>query len=420
MEASASAPRATALRLWRFASAVAQRLVDDRCLQVAANLTYTTLFALVPLITIAITVFAALPASKLLMARLHAFLGEQLLPPAVADTILEYVDRFATQASGLTAAGLGVLAVTAIALMATIERAFNTTWRVRRSRPLGVRIAVYWGALTLGPILMGASLWATSYVLAQSLGYARRVPGAADVLVALVPFASIATAFTLLYFLVPNRPVRFRDALIGGVVAAVLFELMKRGLTLYLARVPTYAAIYGAFAVVPIFLLWLYMSWVVTILGAVIAAMLPEYGLLRARSADSAAALFRDAVSVLRELVIAQRVPAARTPVELARAARVPLDRTEELLEGLATPGWVSHGGGDRWMLSSDADRVMVADVYRLFVAGGAAVGGGDDASRQAVERAVAAVDAALRQPLASLAPEPASGDGKPRLEAVR
>jgi membrane protein len=267
---------------------------------------------------------------------------------------------------------------------------------------------------------MGASLWATSYVVGQSLGYARQVPGAADALVTVVPFASIATAFTLLYFLVPNRPVRFRDALIGGVVAAVLFELMKRGLTFYLARVPTYAAIYGAFAVVPIFLLWMYLSWVVTILGAVIAAMLPEYGLLRARSDDSAAALFHDAVSVLRELVVAQRVPAARTPIELARAARVPLDRTEELLERLATSGWVSHGEGDRWMLSADADRIMIADVYRLFVTGNVAAGGTDDVSRQAVERALAAVDAALRQPLAALAPEPASADGKPRLEAVR
>jgi membrane protein len=420
MEASASSLRATGIRVRRFASAVAHRLVDDRCLQVAASLTYTTLFALVPLITIAFTVFAALPASKLLMARIHAFLGEQVLPPAVADTILRYVERFSTQAAGLTAAGLAVLAVTAIALMATIERAFNTIWRVRRNRPLGVRVVVYWGALTLGPILMGASLWATSYVLAQSLGYVSRVPGAADALVALVPFASIATAFTLLYLLVPNRTVRFRDALVGGVVAAVLFELMKRGMTFYLARVPTYAAVYGAFAVVPIFLLWLYTSWVVTVLGAVIAAMLPEYGLLRGRSDESAAAMFRDAVSVLRELVAAQRVSVTRTPIELARRARVPLDRTEEVLERVATPGWVSQGEGDRWTLSCDADRVTLADVYRLFVVGNAASGGADEVSRQAVERAVAAVDVALRQPLEALAPEPPSSDGKPRLEAVR
>lgn len=420
MEAPASSLRSTGTRLWRFASAVAHRLVDDRCLQVAANLTYTTLFALVPLITIAITVFAALPASKLLMARLHAFLGEQVLPPAVADTVLRYMDRFSTQAAGLTAAGLAVLVVTAIALMATIERAFNTIWRVRRSRPLGVRVVVYWGALTLGPILLGASVWATSYLLAQSLGVASRVPGAADVLVALVPFASIAIAFTLLYLLVPNRTVRFRDAVIGGMVAAVLFELMKRGLTFYLARVPTYAAVYGAFAVVPIFLVWLYMSWVVTVLGAVIAAMLPEYGLLRGRPDDSAAAMFRDAVTVLRELVVAQRVPAKRTPIELARGARVPLDRTEELLERLAAPGWVARDEGDRWMLSADADRVTLADVYRLFVVGKAASGGADEASRHAVERAIVAVDIALRQPLAGLAPEPPSTDGKPRLEAVR
>ena len=419
MEPPASPLRATGIRLWRFAAAVANRLVDDRCLQVAASLTYTTLFALVPLITIAITVFAALPASKQLMARLHAFLGEQLLPSAVADTILQHVERFSTQAAGLTAAGLAVLAITAVALMATIERAFNTIWRVRRNRPLGLRVVVYWGALTLGPILMGASLWATSYVVGQSLGYVGQVPGVADALVTLVPFASIATAFTLLYLLVPNRAVRFRDAIIGGVVAAVLFELMKRGLTFYLARVPTYAAVYGAFGVVPIFLLWLYVSWVITVLGAVIAAMLPEYGLLRGRADDSPATIFRDAVSVLRELVLAQRVPATRTPIELARGARVPLDRTEDLLETLATPGWVSQAEGDRWTLSADAGRVTLAEVYRLFVGGRPATGGSDEASRQAAERALAAVDVALRQPLEALAPEPPSNDGEPRLEAV-
>lgn len=419
MEAPAQCLRATATRIWRFAAAVSRRLIDDRCLQVAANLTYTTLFALVPLLTIAFTVFTALPASREFMTRLHEFLGEQVLPQAVSETILRYVERFTTQAAGLTAAGLAVLAVTAIALMATIERAFNTIWRVRRKRPLGLRVVVYWGALTLGPVLLGVSLWATSYVVGQSIGYARRVPGAADVLVTLVPFASIATAFTLLYLLVPNRAVRFRDALIGGVIAAVLFEVMKRGLTFYLARVPTYAAIYGAFAVVPIFLLWLYMSWVVTVLGAVIAAMLPEYGLLRGKPDESAASMFRDAVSVLRELVVAQRVPRTRSPIELARGAIVPLDRTEEVLERLAIPGWVSQGEGDRWMLSSDADRVTLAEVYRLFVVGKAATSGGDDASRQAVERAVAAVDVALRQPLAALAPEPPSDGGKPRLEDV-
>ena len=420
MDASASPLRATGIRLWRFASAVARRLVDDHCLQVAANLTYTTLFALVPLITIAITVFAALPASKLLIARLHAFLGEQVLPPAVADTILHYVERFSAQAAGLTAAGLAVLVVTAIALMATIERAFNTIWRVRRSRPLGVRLVVYWGALTLGPILLGASLWATSYLLAQSLGFASRVPGASDVLVALVPFASIATAFTLLYLLVPNRAVRFRDALIGGVVAAVLFELMKRGLTFYLARVPTYAAVYGAFAVVPIFLLWLYLSWVVTVLGAVIAAMLPEYGLLRGRADDSPASMFQDALRVLRELVAAQRVPAKRTPAELARGARVPLDRTEDVLEQLAVPGWISQAEGDRWLLSCEPDRVTLADVYRLLVVGNPASGGADEGSLQVLDRAVTAVEAALSQPLATLAPESPVRASTPRVQAVR
>ncbi|MCX7892399.1 MAG: YihY family inner membrane protein [Burkholderiales bacterium] len=409
--------RATGLKLWRFAAAVGQRLVSDRCLEVAASLTFTTLFALVPLLTIAITVFAALPVAKELMARIHAFLGEQLLPPAVADTILGYVHRFAQQAAGLTAVGLAVLAVTAVTLMATIERAFNTIWRVRRPRPLGVRIVVYWGALTLGPILVGASLWATSYVVVKSLGYVQGLPGAADAVLALVPFASIATAFTLLYMLVPNRAVRFRHALIAGVVAAVLFEAMKRALAFYLSGFATYTAVYGAFAAVPIFLLWLYLSWVVTVLGAVIAAMLPEYGLLRARRDAGAASWFTDALALLAALVAARRIPRALAPAELARTAGVPLDRTEELLERLAAPAWVARTDQDLWILSCDAEQVTVGDVYRLVVSGPPAQGA-DAVARELAERIDAAVRESLRQPIAELArQEPAD---RRRLEAVR
>src|SRR5262245_47760967 len=226
--------------LARFAAHVGRRFVEDNCLHLAASLTYTTLLSLVPLLTIALTLVSAFPVFKEFTQGVDDFFAQNVLPPVVAKTVTRYITQFTDRAGRLTAVGVSFLAVTAVMLMLTIERAFNTIWRIRRPRPLVFRILTYWAVLTLGPLLIGVSLTMTSYLVSASLGFAEQVPGGATVLLGLVPVLLAIVAFTLLYFLVPNRSLLLRHAVIGGLAAALMFEMMKRGFALYIAKVPSY------------------------------------------------------------------------------------------------------------------------------------------------------------------------------------
>src|SRR5215470_2726114 len=231
----------------RFIAQVVRRFVEDDCLNLAASLTYTALLSLVPLVTIALTLFAAFPVFKEFTQGLDDFFARNMLPPNVAKTVAGYLDQFARSAGRLTAVGIVFLAVTAIMVMLTIERAFNAIWRVQRPRPLVFRILTYWGVLTLGPLLIGVSLTITSYFVSVSLGFANQIPGGASAFLLLVPVLLTAVAFTLVYYVVPNRPIEFKHAIVGGIAAAVMFEMMKRGFALYIAKFPTYTLVYGAF-----------------------------------------------------------------------------------------------------------------------------------------------------------------------------
>jgi membrane protein len=388
------------------------RFRDDGCLTLASSLTYTALLALIPLLTIALTLITAFPVFQEFTRGIDDYFARNMLPPAVARTVTRYIEQFLHSAAGLTAAGIAALAVTAIILMLTIEHAFNRIWRVTRPRPLALRVLVYWGVLTLGPLLIGVSLTITSYLVTVSLGVARRVPGAGEVLLTAVPAVLAAIAFTLIYLMVPNRPVRLLHAAIGGVVAAVLFEVMKRAFALYIAKFPTYALVYGAFAAVPIFLVWVYLCWVVTLLGAVIVALLPDYGVGAARAARTPAETFRAALDVLRVLVRAQREAHTLDTRRVLAHAGVSVEAGEPLLERLVACGWVVKAIGQRWALACDPDVVRLADVYReiVFDPRRGRRAAPDPELDAALERAAAGAAAALDAPLRTLAAEPATG----------
>jgi membrane protein len=275
---------------------------------------------------------------------------------------------------------------------------------------LAVRILVYWGVLTLSPLLIGISLTITSYLVSASLGVARHVFGGGGIVLAAVPVVLTAAAFTLVYLIVPNRPVRFVHAAIGGVAAAVLFEAMKRAFALYIAKFPTYALVYGAFAAVPIFLVWVYLSWVVTLLGAVIAAQLPDYGVGRAvHGAREPAATFRAALDILRVLVRAQRDAHTLDTRRLLGQAGVSTEMGEPVLDRLASGGLAARVVGQRWALTCDPDVVRLADVYRglVFDAKRGRKGAPDATIDAIIERAAAGVAAALDAPLRTLVEEP-------------
>ncbi len=354
--------------LLRFAWHILRRFHDDKSLQLASSLTFTTLLSLIPLVTIALTLISAYPVFASLAEQLQLFVLQNLLPEMSGKIISRYVEQFSERAGRLTAIGTLLLGVTAFTLMFTIERAFNSIWRVTRPRPLAQRVIMYWAGLTLGPILIGASLSITSYLVSISLGVARQIPFAAEALLRVVPVALTILAFSLMYFLVPNRQMRPRDAVIGGIAAGLLFELMKRGFALYVIKVPTYAMVYGAFASIPIFLIWIYLSWLVIVLGAIIAAAAPDYANLRPAGRRPVGVLFADALAVLRVLVLAQQRAQVLDVGQISAAAALPRDESEALLDELAGAGWAVKSAGERWTLACDPDQLTVAQVYREFV----------------------------------------------------
>jgi membrane protein len=386
-----------------------RRFFDDGCLMLAGSLTYTALLSLVPLLTIALTLITAFPVFEDVTRGVDDFIAKNMLPPAVAKTVTGSIEKFTQSAAGLTAAGLAVLAVTTILLMVTIERAFNKIWRVSRPRPFSFRILTYGAVLTLGPLLIGISLTITSYLVTVSLGIASHVPGAGAAVLAIVPVVLTAIAFTLMYLIVPNRRVRVVDAAIGGVAAAVLFEVMKRAFALYVANFPNYKLIYGAFAAVPIFLVWVYLSWVVTLLGAVIAARVPDYGVAAGRVGNDLNTRLRASLAILRVLVRARRDARSLDTRHVLGQAGVPTEVGEPVLDRLAAGGWAVRGVGRRWALACDPDVVRLADVYRglAFDPQRGSRGAPDAAIDAILERAAAGAAGALDVPLRTLAEEP-------------
>src|SRR5260221_3444706 len=294
-------------QLGRFVLHVLRRFNQDRCLQIASSLTFTTLLALVPLGAIALALMAAFPGFSGLGEQIHAFLLANMLPEKAGEVVTGYIEQFSGRAGQLTVLGTGVLAVAAFMMMFTIEGAFNSIWRGSRPRPVALRMLIYLATLTLGPILIRASLSITSYLVGVSLGFARQTPLPGTEILRLAPFVLTCAAFTLLYYVLPNRSVKPHHALIGGLVAALAFEIMKRSFALYIAKFPTYTFVYGAFAGIPIFLLWIYLSWVVIVIGAVITALAPDFGVLREAARRPSGSGFSEALALLLVLARAQQ-----------------------------------------------------------------------------------------------------------------
>ncbi|MGZ8203858.1 MAG: YihY family inner membrane protein, partial [Burkholderiales bacterium] len=288
-------------KLLGLARIVSRRFYDDRCMQIASSLTYTSLLSIVPMVTVALTMIAAFPVFGELTVALQTFILHNMMP-ASADVIASYTQEFSSKAARLTAVGIGFLVLTSLMTLLTIDRAFNDIWRVKRPRSIVQRIFVYWTLITVGPVLIGASLSLTSFLVGQAVGLVRGVPGVGVAVLTVVPIVLTGTALTLLYAAMPNRRIALRDAAVGGLLAAVLFEVMKRGFALYVASVPTYTLVYGAFATVPIFLVWIYVSWLVVVLGAVVVAALPEWREGAGQAEPAPGSDFFDALQILHIL----------------------------------------------------------------------------------------------------------------------
>ncbi|MDB5807380.1 MAG: tRNA-processing RNAse [Betaproteobacteria bacterium] len=357
-------------RQLRYVDYLVRRSVQDQLPQAAGSLTFTTLLSLVPLVTIALGLFAAFPLFNGAKQAIETFMLQNVLPHQASEMIGTYIAEFAESAAKLTTAGLAALAVTAAALMQTIFNAFDAIWRAQRPRPLWRRVLIYWSTITLGPVLIGTGLAITSYLVSSSLGLVAGAAWLNDMVLSLVPIVLTFIAFTLLYFTVPNSDVQLRHAAIGGLAAAVGFELMKHLFGVFVSRFPTYHLIYGTFAAVPIFLMWIYLSWMIALEGALIAATWPLYGYERADTRNWPGTRFIGAMQVLA-LLLRSREAGGATSRQIRTALRTAYSEAEALLEDLRSANWIgrletgSHEG--RWVLVCDPDTVKVADVFRRF-----------------------------------------------------
>ena len=369
--------------LFRFAS---RRLDEEHLPQVASSLTFTTVLALVPLLTIALAIFTAFPLFTTFRTSLDAYFIQNLMPKLIANTILGYLNQFAAKSTGLSAIGAVALIITAVAMMSTIDRVFNRIWRVRTARPFFQRVLVYWAIVTLGPLLIGFSISVTSYLFMATSGATLKMHVLGAIFYTVISVTLTTAAFTLLYVVVPNRAVDWRDAVWGGLLAGVSLELAKRLFAIYIVKFPTYTMVYGSVAAVPIFLIWIYLFWLITLSGALVAAAVPIIKYERWWHVPGLGTTFVDAMSILRVLYHARREgPSAIVDLTVIRLdTRIGFDEAEVLLQPMLDAGWVARMSAtattqlgnrqkrgshfDRWSLLVDLNQLKLFEVYRLFV----------------------------------------------------
>jgi len=250
------------------------RFREERLLQVAGSLTFTTLLSVVPLLAVSFALFMRFPVFRQLQRAIHEHLLKSLLPADISRTVLKHLSQFAANANSLTLVGFLFVVASAVALLLTVENMLNRIWQVPQNRPFFKRVGMYLLLLALGPLGIGVGLWAMSYLVAASAGLLETLPPSYHFLLQLGPVLFGAVGLAALFYFVPNTHVRRREALLGGLFASIALDLGKRGFAIYLLQLPSYKTVYGAFAVVPMFLVWVYFSWLVILTAAVIASSL--------------------------------------------------------------------------------------------------------------------------------------------------
>ncbi len=263
-------------QLPHFAWYIFCRAKQNRLRVAAGYLAYVTLLSIVPLVSVVFSMLSAFPVFDEIKLQIEQYVYSNFLPTA-SDIIQKNLTEFVDNASKASAVGITALILFALLLISNIDKVLNEIWRSPTKRPIVISFSIYWMVLTLGPLLLGASVAISSYVL--SLGGLQT--GMFSELVAFflrwLPLLFSVLAFLMMYLIVPNVRVRFFDALIGALAAAVLFELSKNVFALYISYFPSYQAIYGALATIPILFIWVYLSWIVVLIGAELTAGLPEF-----------------------------------------------------------------------------------------------------------------------------------------------
>ena len=352
----------------RFALLVSERFLSVRALAVAGSLAFTTLLSFVPLLVVALTVIGQMPVFERLGRTLRSFLLENLLPDRAGKVIASYALQFSEKAANLTLVGSLALIATAVLLLLTIDRVFNAIWMVKRPRPLWARISIYWMALTLGPPILAASIAVTTYLISASLGAVNEPEWLRHSIFKVLPLLLFVLFFSFLYRVVPNRRIRWSHAMTGGVVAAVGLVVLQRLLGIYFARFPSYTLLYGTFSAMPIFLVWLYSSWLVVLAGAVVAAVIPDFLIERRLLPATVAGRFYAALRLAEALTDAQQKGCVPSLEDLARVSRQRLEETEAMLEAMRVLGWVTETDGGDWVMVGAPGSLHCGRLFARFV----------------------------------------------------
>lgn len=332
---------------------------EDHCFEVAGSLSYTSLLALVPLLAVAFGLLSSIDAFENWSASLQDFIFKNFVPSVGAE-VQQYVQGFLRSTSGLTTVGFLVLIVTSLLLMSTIEKVFNRIWRVKSRRRLGNRLVMYWAVLTMSPLLMGAGLALTARESLQKIGVAEGIP---DWFSPLAIFTFTWLAISLAFYLVPNRIVNWRYALTGGLISALLFQMAKIGFVFYISRA-NYTTLYQSLATVPIFLLWVYLSWITVLLGASLAAALTTFSFRRADWRWTPRQEFQLLYRLVGHLWLAQRRGGAVSAERFLLLEEAASDgQVQRLLADLHQAGIAERDEAGNWFLCRDLEEMRLVDL---------------------------------------------------------
>jgi membrane protein len=355
-----------------FGQLLKQRIKNQQLTQVASSLTFTTVLSLVPLVTVALAIFTAFPMFDRVQVALQAYLLDSFFPENIASTILKYVNLFSSKAKGLTLVGIVFLILTAFSTMLTVDRVFNRIWHVARHRSLAENVLLYWAVISFSPLAIGLSLTLSTTMIGHNLRGIDSSQGGFLPVLECLSFLITLAAFAFSYRIIPNRFVHWKDALAGGFVASVLFEVLKRAFSAYITHFPSYTALYGVLAAFPILLLWLYVSWLIVLLGACCAAVLPAVRSGHSNCKEYGGLRWVVGLAVLSRLEWArQQQRGGQTMTELNQSIPVQPDILDEILSVLVERelvGMLTAGkSSDLFVLICDPQRVKMDHVAKAL-----------------------------------------------------
>jgi membrane protein len=344
-----------------------KRCIDDRLSDSAAALTYMSLFALVPLLTVTLSIASALPAAGNIEAKVDDFLLQFLLPES-STQVVAYLSTFIAQARSLTLFGVAILLITAILMLRNVERALNDIWRNQANRKPLHSFLLYWAALSLGPAAIGLGLGLRAFLFATTNEWGGlQHSGIGAMLVGLLPFVISTIGLTALYAAVPNCQVPLRHALIGGLFAAITFTIARMAFTAVMAQ-SSYSLVYGAFATAPLFLLWIYITWIIVLVGAVIT-----HGMSAFQTTEQAQTpTLMKALNILYLFWRAQQEGRGIAELEIIGAndllpSRIDADSWRRIRDSLIAAGLLKRLDRGHYLLSKDLHSVTLAGLADLI-----------------------------------------------------